>query len=623
MQWSPGAPSIPPQDNPAGAAAAISEAQALVAAAEQAAQSLATAGGAVVSGATSLSIPAIIQSLLPTLDAPPRPGNISRPTLKDLPWQDYPLPTPFEGDLNIDNLLPAPFTGTAPALTFGTAPTQTTAQKPASPSINLNFVYPDVDVVLPDAPSFLTINVVPFDGIEIPDLDADVPEFNISIPSAIPYVEGAFYTSALLTKVQADLQRALTDGTWTGLSTQAEQGLFDRASEREFRTQKDALDDLDRMETMGFNLPHGVYLNARIKIQTETQNTRAGLSREIMIKQAELQLTNVQDARKVAVNLEQSFITYYNQICERAFQNVKMVNDFAVQIFNAEVAAYTARVDAYKTVAVVYQAKIQGLLAKVDAYKAQIEAERLKVDMNTALVQQYKVQIDAALASIEVFKGKIQIIQTQAEIEKLKVDAYRSQIEAYTAEVNVFSAQVEAYKAGIQAEATKQQAFATQVSAYAAQVDAGAKFASAKVDEFKARIAAKEGELEAFKAQVQALTSQVQAAVAYNSGLIDEYKADIAALTSYNELLTKQWEAVIRTDVAVAEMAIKFAEAQEQLVIAGKQVTVEAAKGAAQVLGQLGAAALNAVHYSNSVSSSLSSSASNNASYSESQSASV
>ena len=56
-----------------------------------------------------------------------------------------------------------------------------------------------------------------------------------------------------------------------------------------------------------------MFIDARIKIQTETNYTIAGLSREIMFKQAELQLTNIIKARESATQLEGQLIQYANQ----------------------------------------------------------------------------------------------------------------------------------------------------------------------------------------------------------------------------------------------------------------------------------------------------------------------
>lgn len=623
MEWSPGAPGIPPQRDPDGVSAALSEAYDLVGLAQNAARDLTDAANNILAHSSVNTLPAILDTIFPTVTAPPLLHTANPPTYKDIPWSDPTPPTPFQGNLDVQPLLPGIFNGVAPTLNFDGKPGAPTDLAPNAPSVDFNFVYPDVSIALPAVPSLLQLTVTPFGGITIPDFSAEVPVFTVPAPGVIPYVEGAMYTSALLDQTKADIQRALTDGTWTGLSANAETALWDRAREREYRQQADALEALEKMEALGFAFPPGVFIDARLKVQTETNNSIAALSREIMIKQAEMQLDNVQKCRALAVQVESKFIDYVNLIAQRSFEAVKMVNEVTVQQYNAQVEAYRARVQAYHSSALVYEAQIKGALAQVDAYKAQIEAERVKAEINSTLVQQYKVQVDASLAQIEIFKGKISIIQTQAQIEKLKIEAYQAEIQGYAAKINVFASQVEAYRASVSAEATKQQAYATSVQAYSAQVDAQVKVASAKIEEFKGLLSAKTEEIEAYKANVGALTARVNAAATFNQALVEQYKADVTATASYNEVLVKEWEAVINADTRLTEIAIKAAETQQQLALTARQIMTEATKGAAQVLGQLGAAALNAVHYSNSVSSSYSSSASNSASYSESLSASV
>jgi hypothetical protein len=574
----------------------------------------------------ALTIPVITPSF-PVISNAPSIGTIPMPTLRDVVWTVPVQPAPFDGNVNIDPYLPGPFTGAAPTVSYGSAPTTFNEAAPDAPPIDLNFVYPEVEVTLPSPPSLISVSTVPFDGVTIPSFeslfDADVTELTAVAPAVLRYVEGEQYTSALLTQVEADINRAITDGTWTGLHPDAETAIWDRGREREYRQMADSLAELDRMESMGFALPPGGYVDARVKMTTELNKTIAGLSREILVKQAEMQLDNVQKARTLAVQLESQLITYANSIAQRGFDATKMVNDVQVELYNAQVRAYTARLEAYKTEAEIYRARIQGLQVSVEVYKAQVEAERVKAEINTSLVQQYKVQVDASLAQIEIYKGKIAIIQTQAEIEKVKIGAYSAQIQAFTGKISAYAANVDAYRSTIQVEQVKQEVFRSQVQAYTAQVEAGVKTAEAKIEEFKGRIAAYTGQLEGYKASVQGMIGQAQAAGAYNQAAAEVYRAEVGGLSSYNEVLTAQWKAVIDIDERIAEIGIKAAEANAQLQISARQITTDAIKTAAQVTAQLGSAALNAVHFNDSTSYAVSNSSSNSASDNQNFNASV
>jgi hypothetical protein len=108
------------------------------------------------------------------------------------------LPSVFTGSLNVDALLPAPFDQTGPVLSFGAAPSAFSDAAPDSPGIDIQFVYPDLEVNLPAAPDLLSIATYSFGGINIPSLVEEVPVLNLVSPSIREYVPGAQYTSALL-----------------------------------------------------------------------------------------------------------------------------------------------------------------------------------------------------------------------------------------------------------------------------------------------------------------------------------------------------------------------------------------------------------------------------------------
>lgn len=547
--------------------------------------------------AAGLVVP-VITPYFPGIATPPKPIDIPFPTLKTVTWDTPTQPTAFNGTLDIARFLPKDFTGIAPQLNFGTAPAPFNGHIPDAPAIDLNFVYPKVDIKLPTAPSLLTLDTIVFGDVVIPDFNPLVPLLLAVAPSVIVYQEGAQYTSALLDTVKKSIQDAMLNGLDTGLPASIENNLWDREREREYRQMADGLADLERMEAMGFAFPPGVYLDARIKAQTEMQNTSAMASREIAFKQADLHLTNITKARDQAVMLESKLIDYINQIAQRTFEATKYATEAKIQIYNAQVQAYTASLEGYKAQAAVYQARIQGILAQVEIIKERVAVERLKVDINTALIQQYEAQIRASLATLEIYKGEIEIIKVQGEIEKLKIDVYGAEIQAFTGTVNAYTAQVEGYKAQVQTQGVIESVYKTQVEAYSAQVDAQIKGADAVIAQYKGQIEAYTAQLDAYKAAIAAMSAQVQATAQYNTAEADVFRAEVQAIASYNDVLTKQWQAIIDEHERIAEVGIKAAEANGQLVISARSLVVEAAKVGAQVHAQLGAAALNATHYS-------------------------
>ena len=564
----------------------------------------------------------VINPNFPTIATPPTAISATMPPLVNVAWNVPAQPAPFSGTLNVANIMPGPFQGVAPTLNFGTAPAPFSGVAPPAPGVNTNFNYPTVVTpALPGAPSLLSINTVTFNPLVIPSFNVNVPTLTLSAPGAFSYAEKAFYTSTELTMVQTSLSNAILNGTDTGLDAATQQAISDAAYEREYRAQANVLADLERMAALGYAYPPGAFLDARLKAQTETMNTIAGLSRDIMVGDKKLRLENVNKARELAISLESKLIDYYNMICQRSFEAAKYAVDSSIAIYNAQVEMFKGQLEGYRVQALVYETTIKGIQAQIDEYKAQIDFERTKAEINKVAVDAYGAQIEAALATLKVYEIETDIIKTQAEVEKLKIDTYSAEIQAFVGTINAYTAQVEAYKAGIEAQATVESAYKTSVDAYASEVHAAAEVMDVQIATYKAQIEAYTAQLDAYKASLQAMTEQARAASLYNEAGVEVYKGEVQANVAYNEALISEWKAIVDTNERIAEVAVKAAEANGQLYISARQLSLDAAKTGAQVAAQLGAAALNAIHWSNSTS--WSASASSVSSNSQSQSTST
>lgn len=553
--------------------------------------------------------PPVINPVFPTTPAAPPLLAADPPTLQEVIWELPALPSQFNGTLDLGNYLPEAFDENPPVLAYGTPPADFTEALPDAPGINLAFDTPTLSVTLPAPPSLLSIQTYKFAGMNFPTIDTNVPELTVVAPSVTQYVPGSMYTSSLLMSAQSKLEDFISNGG-TGLPPDVEEALWNRGRDREYRAMKDAVSELDRMETLGYSLPPGVYVDARVRITTEMGYTATTLSREIAIENAKLEQENIRWATQSAIQLEGQLIQYNNQVEQRAFESVRYATEAGISIYNARVQAYSAYLDAYKTKVAIYEAQIRAELAKVEAYKAEMEAESVKAQVNTALVQQYKTQVDAALANVEIFKAEVGAIQLKAEIEKMKIEIFGEQVKAYASKVNAYTAGVEGFRAKVSAEASKQEAFKSQVQAYSAQVEAGARVIGAKIDEYKAKIDAKNAEWEGYKAAAAAQSARAQAVASINSSLAESYKAETSAVASYNEVLTKQWQVSIDQAQRVAEIGISAAKANAELYTSTRSLMLEAAKVGAQVSAQIGAAALNSANWSWSESESISDSTS-------------
>jgi hypothetical protein len=565
-------------------------------------------------GAANLTPPEIAITE-PNLPDQPTLLGVTPPSLEDVTFTLPDLPPTFSGELDVEGVLPEPFDQDPPTLVLGAVPSPEFGVAPQAPGVSFDFEDPQLDLNLPGRPELLRVNVARFDGVEIPGVPADIPEFDLVAPTIREYVPGAEYTSGLLTALRDELTDRIENGG-TGLNPDVENAIWDRGREREARAMQDSILQLERMEEMGFDLPPGVYLDARIRINTENAATNMGLSREIMIKQAELELEGVQQALTLAQRVEADAIQYANQIEQRAFDSARYATEAGVTIYNAKVQAFNAYVDVYRAKLQQYEAQIRGELAKVEVYKTEVEAEQTKAEINRTRVEEFRVLTDAALSAVEVYKAEIGAIQTKAEIERLKVAIFGEEVRAYASQVNAYTAQVEGYRAGVQAETSKQEAFRSAVQAYGSQVDASAKVIDARVAVLNSELRANEVRWESYRTQAQTEGDRVRAIAAKNDAVARMYQSEASAVGTFNEVLARQWSAASQAAINVTEISLAQARANAELFMTQRSMVLDAAKVGATVAAQLGAAALSA----NSISTSFNNSRSISANFGDSQS---
>jgi transcription elongation factor Elf1 len=541
--------------------------------------------------------PPVITPVFPVGPTPPAISVPKAPSVAPIVWEAPALPPIFSASLNIENLFPS-FTAQPPVLIFPTPPTYS-AVAPSNPVVNLPTKYPTLSVTLPTAPSLLSLSTYTYHGNDLPVIDGTIPTLTLVAPSLVPYTAPKLpYTDALLSTVQATLMDRIKSGTNTGLPPAVEQALWDRAREKEMIASQDAIDELERMEALGYAFPPGVYMNARLKVQTDMGYKSMGLSREVSITQAQLIQKTITEAIGQAVDVEKMLVDYTNKIEQLTFESCKYATEAGIEIYNAQVKKYEALLDGYKAKIAYFDAQVREQEAAVKIYETEIQAEKLKSDMNTALVQQYEVMSKVAEINVDIYKAELDGVRIQAEIQKIIVEIYGEQVKAYGANVNAFTSQVEAYRAQIQSAQTQEQVYKTQVDAYASQVEAVKAQITSKVEVLKANVAGNMAAWDGYKGTVVGLSEQAKSIAMSNSATADVYKSVVSGTSTYNETLTKQWNVTLEQAERVAEVGVSAAKANAELYMTTRSLALDASKVGATVNAQMGSAAIGAINWS-------------------------
>ena len=541
----------------------------------------------VLDGAADYAVPTI-DLTWNSIDAPPTVAPPTVPTLDDVTFSD---PTePDAASLTPVTIDPITFTDVAPTTTFPTAPTLDYGVTPTIPAV-ASIALPSAPTVsLPSEPTLLSLSIPTFAGVNLHEdwltkFD-NIPTLDLVSPTPYSYALGPEYASTLLTNLKATLNARMAGGT--GLSAAVEQAIWDRARSRETSIAlANEADILRTSEALGFPLPAGVIAAQTRDSQKVYYDKLSGLSRDVAIKQAELEQENLKQTIDAGMALEGKLIDYSYQLERLTFEAAKEQADNAIQIYNARVEQYKALLSVFGVYSEAYKTIISAELAKVDVFKALISAEQSKADINKTLVDEYRIMVEASMTQVEVYKAELDGAKALVEIEGLKINAAGEQIRAYVAQVNAETAKIEAYKAGVEAETAKVQTFKVKADAFAAQAGVQIEAARVGIANLDAQIRAKALEWDGYKAKLSAAEIEMRGLMQGNELLIQKYRTEGDLGVAQYGAAIKKWEVQIKDYEAGKQAAIQTAKINGDQAMHAASVRMDAAKVGAQVYAQL------------------------------------
>ena len=528
----------------------------------------------------SIYVPPTISVQWQTLAAPNLPPI---PDLPDLPEINLQAPSgePSALDATIGNVRIDEFDITMPELNFPAAPNLTIGQAPVLPQVR-DVAIPDAPtIVLPDAPAFLALQTHTFGGINLHEdwLDKldDIPTLSILQPAPFAYSPGARYASQLLDNLKAQLNARIHGGT--GLSPAVEQAIWGRALDRETVVALAREQEVMRgAEALGFPLPSGALAGQLADARREYHDKLSGLSRDIAIKQAELEQANLQQATQLALQLESTLLEDTYKLEVLAIDAAKAAADNAIAAHNAAIEHFKALLAGYQAYASAYETVIRAELNKVEVFKALLSAEQTKADINKSLVERYKAEIDGSMAAVQIYQARIGAAKTLVELEGTRIQAGAEQVKAFVATVNAETAKADMYKATIGAEATKVEAVGTLARAYAAKVGGQAEKARVEIAKLQAKVQAKSLEWDGWKARLSAATAEVEAAARKSSVIVDGYRIGVSAAEAQAGAYMRRWEADIKQYEAGTNILLQAAKINNDAVLHTNDARMEAAK---------------------------------------------
>lgn len=357
-----------------------------------------------------------------------------------------PFPTDLE-DIQVDAEAPVRPSienlvddATIPTISDIVLPETPTPEEPTAPDIS--------DIAIPEK---LSIEIIPFDLTFPTDTisDVDVTSFE--------YVEQE-YVSPLRDLLRSTLTTQITEGS-TGLDADVEEAIFRRGLERDEIILEN---DINRLKaeyaSSGFTLPSGT-LDAQIAARVEEHVMKyLDLSRDVLIKQAELAQENSHFVIDKGLVLEQLQTDHANRIADRALEAAKSAVNLGIALFNVQLERFKSNLEAYRIGAQAFGERIRAELAKVEIFKAEMDGARLEATVQEQRVSVYRQRLEAINTIYRNYQTQVEAAKVKADVEERRLSAFKTRVEAqldkvrglvsiYEADTNRYNSEVRAGEA--------------------------------------------------------------------------------------------------------------------------------------------------------------------------------
>ena len=534
--------------------------------------------------------------------------NITLPTFPEFVQGDI-----YEYDENAIGPVPV-LTANDPTINLPARPGELDAVAPETAPTLSTYEFPDpVSYSLPNVPNFEDLNIPTAPVLTIPDFELALPTPPVDLvaPGLIFSFSEEGYSSTLMASLTAELLDRIQNGG-TGISPTIEQAIWDRARNREDQNSIRSENQINiEQAAKGFYRPSGAHLAALDQLAQETQNKNADLSREIAIKQADMEQQNIQFALQTSLALEQAWLQYHNQVQQRAFEVEKYTQQVAIDLYQAAIQRYNVELEIYKTYAQAFESRVRAELAEAEIYKTQLEGQKLIGDLNVQKIQLYEAQLKGITTAVEVYRSELDAVKIRVEADGLQIQNFKALVDVFSARVAAKASEYEMYASAVKGEMAKADIFDSQVKAYVSRVEAYSKTSDIELQRVRNSLEVEGYRLKEHLAKLESIVQNVQAQSAVASGQLDAFRTEAIAYetqlkgeTARLEGETRVYDLEIQQARYAAEIELKNAEINIENAKNSLSLVLEALKSGASVGSSLAAASLSAMNIGANISGS-------------------
>jgi hypothetical protein len=554
-------------------------------------------------GAVSLVPPTQMTEVGVISLAPP-----SAPPAFNTPTVDFnvaPIDTGTEGAIYQPAFGTAPaFDVPAPMITEGDEPGSAPTFNEATPALPNRDIPAAPPLVLPSVPVFNVIENVVWNPLAMPEWTSALPEFTIIPPDGQLEFNEEGYVSETLAAVQQKIVNCLMGIDRIGLPQAVWEAIYTSAT-----MQADA-DEAQMVETAveeyaarGWLLPQGPLLKRTQAARFQASKIRAALFRDLWVKRAQEEIEAVKFYVAQGIALEQLLVEAYNARMDRALKYAEASVRVAIDLMQAELAAYNGRLAAYQASAQVYELQIRSQLLMLEERKFALEQNRFLLEQDRNDVALYSAQVDAAGKVLQAYETQMKGVLAQLEFDRLQVQIFGEKVKVFQAQTGAWKTAWEGYSAHMQGQVAKAQVYTAQVGGFSALVQAHGEEVRAELAKVEASGKALEYDIERLKADTQRYAAEMEARTKTYSAQVEGEKLPFLAYNALTEAYSAQVRAVemeyaakIKNNEAIAQVANDAARLTVAQLDAAKQSNIEIAKGKLGAISQVIAASLGGLN---------------------------
>jgi hypothetical protein len=320
------------------------------------------------------------------------------------------------------------------------------------PTIETEFAVPDAPAVdYGSAPSLEEILLPTYAAQTLPLFGDTAPEFDVLPPDPFIAWTEPVYASAMKDAAAAVIAEMLAGGT--GIPFAVERDMWEQSRQREDASAQKVIDEAtEGFAARGFSHPPGV-LNAQVlAVREESARKATELSREIAIKDADLEQKNRQFAVEKALDYERIYVGIFLAIVERNFQIAKFGVETAIQVFNMQVTAFNVEQAVFAQKILLYKTQLDAAFFQLKVFEALVEVEKAKGILNQSRAAVFESRVRAYGIQVDAYGKLIDSVRTRSELQKNRVDIYRAEVESNVALINGERAKFEAYDSQVKGE---------------------------------------------------------------------------------------------------------------------------------------------------------------------------